>query len=460
MLYSKTEILESLANQFVEHNLQSGIIINKIVIDSRKASKNTLFICIKGENNDGHDFIEQALKKGCQAILIHEKELLKKHQNLILVKNTFDAFYEIAKYARKRSEAKIIAITGSMGKSSTKEIIKITLSSQGKTYATSGNLNNHFGVPLTICNMPKNTEFGIVEMGMNHLGEISQLTKLAKPHIAIITGITSAHIGNFKDESEIAQAKSEIFESLDEKGIAIINRDNIHFDFLKKQALKNTKNIISFGFDKKSDYCLNDLKIKDINLSEVAVKTTKHDIFYQISSSQKSIIINSVMAIICLEILAKNFNEGLKSFLKINAIKGRGNVFEIKINDKNITIIDDSYNANLASMKAGIDYLCDLKNVLQKKHSIAIIGDVFELGEKSSAIHEEILKYASKIDFIITAGSQTKKASINLKNCQNFENSQEIAKIIADFINEGDIILIKGSRSMKMEEVFKNFTTY
>ncbi len=466
MLYTKNDLIAAMEGQIIDQNLKQPL-IDEVVIDSRKAAKNKLFIALKGENNDGHDFLDQAFAEACEAAIIQDEIFFKNNpdKNLILVKDTFKTLYDLAKFARKRTNAKIIAITGSVGKTGTKEMLKSAFKTQGKTYATSGNLNNHFGLPLTVCNIPLDSEFAILEMGMNHLGEIEPLTKLAKPDVAIITNITSAHIGNFKNEGEIALAKSEIFAGLDNEGIAIINGDNIHFNFLKKQAEKQNlkpENILSFGKNLQSQYCLKSLETKDANHSIVELTTKNNgEISYKISSSHKAIIFNSLIIAACLDLLAKNIADGLKSLENIEASKGRGNVFDVKIGEKNITVIDDSYNANLASMKAGIEYLSDLKYVLKKKRTVAVLGDMFELGEKSDEIHEEVLGATQEksIDLLLLAGENMKKATKILdKNFKTYLNSSELSLDIKNCLENDDILLVKGSRGMKMEEVLQKLS--
>lgn len=464
MIYKKEDLLNALKSEILDCNL-GEITINEVVIDSCKAVKNTLFIALKGDNNDGHNFINQAFENGCEALIINDVELFKihKNKNLILVKDTFKALYELAKFARKRSSAKIIAITGSVGKTGTKEMLKSAFTTQGKTYATTGNLNNHFGLPLTLSNIPLDCQFAILEIGMNHLNEIEPLSKLARPDIAVITNITSAHIGNFNNEGEIAKAKSEIFAGLTSNGVALINHDSLYYNFLYQQAAKkNLENILSFGKDLKSDYRLKSIEIKNANNCAIASSTKNNgEIFYKISSANKSTIFNSLIVVACLDLLAKNIKNGLARLENIEAAKGRGNVFDVKIGEKNITIIDDSYNANLASMKAGIEYLSDLKQVLNKKRAIAVLGDMFELGNKSDEIHQEILCFLEEksIDFIILAGQNMSKSTKALnKNFKTYLDSRELSVDIKNLIQDGDILLIKGSRGMKMEEVIKNLT--
>lgn len=388
MLWTKDELIEALGEELLQHNLQPSINVEEVVIDSRKALKNTLFFALKGENNDGHNFLEQVFASGCEAAIIHDVELFAKYsqsensvrilsdsardksqnlatKNLILVKNTFTALYKLAEFSRRKSSAKIIAITGSVGKTGTKEMLKLAFSAQGKTHATIGNLNNHFGLPLTLANMPRDTQFAILEMGMNHLKEIEPLSKLARPHLAVITTIAPAHIGNFNNEEEIALAKSEIFLGLEPEGLALINRDNKYYEFLKNHALKagiKAENILSFGQNAQSNYCLQSLETKSFAQSIVHASTKNHGkVSYEISSTHKATIINSLIILACLDLTSRDIEKSLATLKTLSAAKGRGEIIEKKIGNKNIIIIDDSYNANVSSMKAGIEYLADLK---------------------------------------------------------------------------------------------------
>lgn len=479
MLWTKNQIIEALSEELLQHNLASEIAVNEVVIDSRKASKNTLFFALKGENNDGHDFLDQVFIGGCEVALIHNLELFAKfsnqndagfnknnslYKNLILVKDTFAALYKLAQYSRQKSSAKIIAITGSVGKTGTKEMLKLSFEKQGKTHATSGNLNNHIGLPLTLCNMPQDSQFAILEMGMNHLHEIEPLSKLARPHLAVITTIAPAHIGNFNNEQEIALAKSEIFLGLDSQGLVLINRDNKYYEFLKDRAIAaniKIENILSFGQDPKSDYCLKNLQIKGATLAVVEASSKNHgEVSYEISSTHKATILNSLIILACLDLLAKNLPESLETLKTLKAPKGRGEIIERKIDNKNITIIDDSYNANVSSMKAGIEYLADLKKTLNKKRSIAVLGDMFELGTKSAELHQETLEFLNnfRIDFALLAGDAMKNSAkvLDKKNYKTYLNAGDLKTEIKDFLQDGDILLIKGSRGMKMEQIIEN----
>ncbi len=459
-LWTKNELLEALSDQLLEHKLSDNLVVDEVVIDSRKTPKNGLFIALKGENNDAHDFLNQASKNGCKALLIQDKSKIE-NTDFLLVKDTFCAMYKLAEFSRQRSQAKIIAVTGSVGKTSTKEMLKLVFSALGKTFATPGNLNNHIGLPLCLCNFERDCKFGIFEMGMNHLNEIEPLSKLAKPHLAIVTNVGPVHIEFFKNEEEIALAKSEIFLGLEPQGIALINRDNIHFEFLKKRAEKLGVKILTFGQNPQSDYCLTSYKIKDSGTSEVLVNTKNNQFSYQISSTNKITILNSLIVNTCLDNLSTETKKGLAQLIELEDVAGRGKILEINLHDKIITIIDDTYNASLPSIKAGIDNALELKKALKKKRLVVALGDMLELGEKSVELHEKVTNYlaALHIDFAILVGSNMTLAANKLAqhSYKTFLNSTTASLEIENLLNDEDILYVKGSRGMKMEKIIEKF---
>lgn len=457
-MWTKQELLEALSTELLEHKISDNITIDEVTIDSRKTPKSGLFIALVGENNNGHDFLDQAFSNGAALALISDKKNIKDRQ-FLLVKDTFKALYKLAEFSRHRSHAKIIAITGSVGKTGTKEMLKSAFSTQGKTFATIGNLNNHFGVPLSLCNFSKDCAYGIFEMGMNHLGEIEPLSRLVHPDLAIITNVGPAHIEFFKNEEEIALAKSEIFSGLKKDGLALLNQDNKHYEFLKKRAAKS----LSFGSEKNSDYQILSSKISSSNDSEITVKLKNNrEISYKISTSNSATIFNSIIVIACLDLLGSDLKKALESFQNLETPAGRGKISEIKINQKNITIIDDSYNASLLSIKSGLDHAVRLKNSLHKKRVVTALGDMRELGEKSVELHREIIDYLASlhIDFAILVGSEmSKSATILPKNSyKTFTDSTAAALETEGFLQDDDILYIKGSRGMKMEKIIEKLT--
>jgi len=466
-LWTKDELLQALSGELLQHNLQSDLTIDEVVIDSRKAKKNSLFIAIKGERNDGHNFLEEVARNGCTAA-ITDKPTADNHQQLktILVKNTFVALYKLAEFSRNRSQAKIIAITGSVGKTGTKEMLKLVFETQGKTFATSGNLNNHIGLPLSLCNFSADCKFGIFEMGMNHLGEIEPLSRLTRPHLALITNVGPVHIEFFKNEQEIALAKSEIFSGLVENGFALLNQDNPHFEFLKKRAQYSEikdQNLITFGEKNPSNYQIIHFSTNSPNASVAEAKLKNGlKIYYEISTSNPTTIFNSIIAIACLDLLGSDLSKGLTALKNIKTYDGRGDIKEIKIGKKNIVVIDDSYNASVPSMKAGLDHTINLRNILGKKRVVAALGDMRELGEKSVELHEEVTNHLAHLqfDYAVLVGENMIKAAATLpKNSyRTFPDSTAAALEIQDLLDDGDILYVKGSRGTKMEKIIENLT--
>lgn len=468
-LWTKDELLLALKSQIIEAKLSKLKPVKNIVIDNRQVQKNSVFIALKGDNNDGHNYLSSAFDNGACLAIIESESLFKKYKknfNLILVKNTFTSLYKLAIYSRKRTKAKVIAVTGSVGKTSVKEMLKLVFSSQGKTYANYGNLNNHIGLPLSLANLPEDFEYAIFEMGMNHQNEIAILSKLTKPDIAIITNVASAHIGNFKNEKQIALAKSEIFLGLKKNGLAILNIDNRYCNFLTEQALLakiKPKNIVTFGLKSKSDYRLLNFVINGLNCSSIVVATKNHSrLTFNISSINKSVIHNSLIAVALLDLIGKNISSGIQSLKNLETPKARGELIEIKNKEKNITLIDDSYNANIASVTAGIEYLADLKVILNKKRSVAILGDMLELGKDAIKIHTNLARLLKKfkIDQTILVGDLMRNVAKKLgkKDYSFFVSSKDAANKVESLLKNDDIVLVKGSRGMKMENIINELT--
>lgn len=466
-LWTKNELIEALSDELLEHRLSDNLAITEVVIDSRKTPESGLFIAIKGETNDAHQFLDQAISNGCKTLLVQDKSSLEKVTNsdFLLVKDSFRALYKLAEFSRKRSAAKIIAITGSVGKTGTKEMLKLAFSAYGKTFATPGNLNNHFGLPLCLSNFSRDCSYGIFEMGMNHLGEVEPLSRLARPHLAIITNVGPVHIEFFKNEEEIALAKSEIFSGLEPEGIALINHDNKHFNFLKNRAEILQKKIVTFGKSAESDYCLKYSKIKDVGHAQIFLTKpeNKCDVnSFEISTSNKAAIFNSIIVASALNILTDNAQKGLEQLIKLENMRGRGQAFEVNFAGKNITIVDDSYNASVLSIEAGLEYAVELRSALEKKRVIVALGDMLELGEKSVELHEEVANYLAQlhINFAILVGNNMTNAAKKLpKNSyKTFPDSSAASLDIQDLVQDGDILYIKGSRGMKMEKIIEILT--
>jgi UDP-N-acetylmuramoyl-tripeptide--D-alanyl-D-alanine ligase len=422
--------------------------IRQISINSKEIRKDDLFIGIKGEKFDGDQFATGAIKKGAIAAIISKDN--KDVTNRMIVENGREALGKIAQYWKAQSKIPLIAITGSNGKTTTKEmvgrIVASHLKSKKELLITQGNFNNDIGLPLTLLNIQKIQKFAIVEMGMNHKGEISYLSRIAKPDVAVITNIAEAHIEFFGSKKGIAKAKSEIFEGLKKEGTAIINRDD-EFYSLMKNAVKNKK-IITFGLDKKSDVYL----VKTLQgISSIHSPKGLIDIKLKLQGIHN--LKNALAAIascIALKIPLKTIKKGLES---IRPVQGR---LESKKGLFGSTLIDDTYNANPESMRAAVDVLSHYEG-----EKILIIGDMGELGKKAAQYHASIGSYINKkkVDYVIGIGQLTKHTIDSCKgNAKWFENKKALIRYVKSKMKKNTHVLVKGSRFMKMEEVVEALT--
>jgi len=422
--------------------------IKRISINSHDIQKGDLFIGIKGEKFDGDMFASEALKKGAVAAIVASKQEALK--NKILVKTGREALGKIAQYWKAQSKIPLVAITGSNGKTTTKEmvasIVSTHLKSKKRLLVSQGNYNNDIGLPLSLLNIKKTQKCAVVEMGMNHKGEISYLSKIARPDVAVITNIAEAHIEFFGSKKGIAKAKSEIFEGLKKSGIAIINRDDDFYSLMKNAA--QTKNIISFGLDKKADvYVYKTLK----DISQIHTPKGQIDISLKLQGEHN--LKNALAAIassLALKIPLKTIKKGIEA---IKPVQGR---LEVKKGLNGSILIDDTYNANPESMRAAIDVLSN-----QEGHKILVVGDMGELGKKAAQYHASIGTYINKkkISDVVGTGPLTKHT---INKCSGdakwFSNKKDLIKYVKSKIKKDSSVLVKGSRFMKMEEVVKGLT--
>ena len=362
--------------------------------DTRKIEKGDTYIAIKGEKFDGNIFFEEAIEKGADTVILENKKIEKKYENknIIIVDDTKKALQQIATAKRNLyKDLIVVGITGSVGKTSTKDMIYSVLSQKYKTLKTEGNFNNDIGLPLTILKLREH-EVAVIEMGMNHKREISKLTKIAKPQLAVITNVGTAHIGNLGSRENILNAKLEILEGMQKPKIVINNDNDLLHEW--KNNLKENIEVHTFGIENKSDCMAENIK-KSENNSEFICNINNEKIKINVPIGGDVFIINSLCAILVgknLGLSDKQIQDGIENF---ELTKKRMEIIKLK---NNITLINDSYNASLDSMKASIKYLSELKG----KRKIAVLGDLFELGDYSEKIHrkigEEIVK--NKIDLL------------------------------------------------------------
>ena len=430
-----------------------NLILTNFSKDTRTIQKNDIYIGIKGSTFDGNKFIDEAFSKGASCCIIERIDDnidLSKYSNKTIIKvdNTVKCIQELAKYKRSLYNIPVIAVTGSVGKTSTKDIIYEVVKTKYKTLKTEGNQNNHIGLPLTILKLT-NEEALVTEMGMNHMKEISLLTNIAKPTIAIITNIGTAHIGNLGSRENILKAKLEITESLKKENYLILNNDN---DLLHKeyQKLKNKYNVITIGINNKSNYTATN--IQD-NIFSSNFKINDENININIGS--KAFIYNALVAYATGDILKISHD---KIAAAIDNFKLSQHRLEKKECEKNITIIDDTYNANLDSMLNSLTILSKVKD----RRRVAILGDILELGKYSKEIHEKIGESinSNNLDLLITIGNNStyiKKEAINnnfnKNNIYSYDNYQTLKKYIKSILKPNDIVLIKASHGMELDKI-------
>lgn len=430
-------------------------IVTSFERDSREVKQDDTYLGIKGETINGSIFFEEAFKKGAKGAILQNIEITNEQKEnynnkfIIVVEDTVKAMQQIATYKRSLYDIPVVAITGSVGKTSTKDMVYSVLSMQFNTLKTQGNYNNHIGVPLTIFQL-KDQEMLTIEMGMNHFGELSTLTKIAKPTVAVITNVGTAHIGNLGSRENILKAKLEILEGLDKDGYVVINNDN---DLLHKWYLENKDKykIITYGIENQSDFMAEDI----ISEEEKSIYILKNNnIKVEVPIGGNHFVENSLCAIAVgsiFDIPLEKMIRGIKGF---ELTKKRMDISKL---ENNITIIKDYYNANYDSMKAALEYLGKIEN----KRTIAVLGDMLELGDYSKQLHEKVGEEVVKnnIDVLITVGKEAKNiakiAKETIKDVYEFDNNEEASIKLNSIKMENDCILLKASNGMKFGEILE-----
>ncbi|MFQ3360521.1 MAG: UDP-N-acetylmuramoyl-tripeptide--D-alanyl-D-alanine ligase [Alphaproteobacteria bacterium] len=438
-----------------------NININRVIIDSRIALAGDLFFAIKGDRLDGHEFVNNAFKTGASlAIVSKDYQHRSKDNNYIIVDDTFLALKKLAIASRKRNRGVIIAVTGSVGKTTTKDILYSCISSYANTHASPKSFNNKWGVALALANMPINSDVGIFELGMNNIGEISDLTSLVRPNISIITNVENAHIGNLKTIMNIGKAKSEIMDSMNEGCYVILNRDSNCYKLLEKKANKKKLNIVTFGEAIKSDIQLLELNFLD-NVISTVVKVFDKKYRYKLNTNNKFLAYNSLPILAIFKILKLNLQSTFSNINFNSVSKSRWETIKFKISNGSFTLIDDSYNASPMSMNSSVSQFDSLK-IPSNGRKIAVLGDMLDLGEYEFSYHSDLIKQVSEsnIDIVYTCGESMHKHLNKIANNIKIHwslDSQEVSKLLLNNICEDDVILVKGSNAMKMNIITQDF---
>lgn len=420
---------------------------NDICIDTRKIKEGDVFIAIKGENFNGNDFAIEALKKGAKIVIIDEVKFNEKPDSgvIIKVKNTQEALKDLAKYYKEKLGIKVVGVTGSTGKTSTKDLISALLSHKYSVFKTKGNFNNEIGLPLMILELTKDYDIAVLEMGMTNLGDIHYLAEAAKPDIAVITNIGLSHLENLKTQDNILKAKMEIVDFFTDNNVLIVNGEDERLKKLSSTQFKVKK----IGYNHEYDVYASNIILKEDSTKFTAYLGSEKQVF-SLPMAGKHNVLNAMLAIgvaDSLDVTLEEMNEGL------NNLEATSMRLQVLKKDK-ITIINDCYNASPDSMKSSLDVLSSYK----VGRKVAILGDMFELGTESEKSHFDIGRYArDKVDLLVVIGKNIDQYSkgYNKENIKIYTSKDECIKDLRDFMTEKDVILVKASRGMKFEVIIE-----
>jgi UDP-N-acetylmuramoyl-tripeptide--D-alanyl-D-alanine ligase len=441
----------------------NDLIIEEIVIDSREVKNNHLFIAIIGENQDGHQYLEDAVKNGAVAVVVDREIkndfIANNNISVLKVDDTTKALQDIAhNYRMSFNNLKVIAVTGSAGKTTTKDLIYSVLSQKYKCLKTEGNYNNHIGLPLTLLKLTAEREFAVVEMGMSGLGEIDLLAKIAVPNLGVVTNVAAAHLKQLGSLENIAKAKKELIDNLTDSDTAVLNYDNLYTRKIGEESLAE---VLYFGFDTGSDLqVLSYSYDPDKETQNFTLLYKNKEYGFKFNKTGKHNIYNAMVAIL----IAFRYNFSI-STIQAGLLKAEISSLRmefVKLNN-GAEIINDSYNANPLAVKAAIDVLAEKKG--QRK--IAVLASMLELGKKSAEKHQEIGEYAANknLDILITIGKDAEEIAVGAASKMkaekiiNLASNRKCINFLANEIKNGDLILIKGSRANRLEEIVAELIT-
>lgn len=437
----------------------SGLVpptVSGISIDTRTLEPGDLFFAIKGDANDGHDYVAAAFEKHAAAAVVDEPhaEALKGKGPLYIVRSVLEALEALGVASRERSRGRIIAITGSVGKTSTKEALRLCLSAVGPTHASVASYNNHWGVPLTLARMPRDTRFGIFEIGMNHAGEITPLVAMVRPHIAIVTTVAPVHLEFFENVGAIADAKAEIFSGILPGGVAIVNRDVETFDRLVTRAKASPAgHVLTFGEHSDADARLIEITaLPDGSL--VRAEILGQGIAFHLGAPGKHLAFNALAVLLAARASGADLKAVAEALRGFTAGHGRGAQTVISAGEGAFTLIDESYNANPASMRAALALLgASIPGPGGRR--IAVLGEMRELGPNGAALHEGLAAdiAANAVDLVFAVGPLMRhlfEAVPENHHGSWAERADEIEPNVFDAIRPGDVLMVKGSNASRM----------
>ena len=434
-----------------------------VCIDTRSLRTGDLFVALPGSSRDGHEFVVEALSKGAGAALIDRPiDGLPADAPILICDDAMDGMCALAEASRSRASGKVISVTGSVGKTSTKEALKVALSRCQPTQVSARSFNNHIGVPLTLVRLHADTAFGVLEMGMNHAGELEALSVLAKPDIAIITTVEAAHAEYFDSVEAIADAKAEIFTGITPGGTAILNRDNPHFSRLASAAgACGVDNILSFGTSADADVRLLKQCLQQ-DCSTVIADIAGQPMMYKVGAPGPHWVMNSLAVLATVLVADADLGLAGLALQDIMVPEGRGRRHLIPYRDGSLLVIDDSYNASPASMRVALETLGRARGTSNGRRSatrrIAVLGDMLELGDASARLHVQLAKVVCRadVDLVLTVGPlmrQLNEALPAYRRAGHVETSGEAIELLIDFVAPGDVVMVKGSNAMGLSGI-------
>jgi UDP-N-acetylmuramoyl-tripeptide--D-alanyl-D-alanine ligase len=434
--------------------------VNGISIDTRSLEKGDLFFAIKGDRADGHDYVAAAFERGAAAAVVDEAhaDALKGLGTLYVVRDVLKSMESLARAARERTRAAVIAVTGSVGKTSTKEALRCVLSASGTTHASEKSFNNHWGVPLTLSRLPEAADYAVFEIGMNHAGEIAALVEMVRPHVAIVTTVAPVHLEHFENVEAIARAKAEIFSGLEEGGVAILNRDIETFPLLEEAAKAcGAGHVLSFGESETADARLLAYDPEETS-ALVQARVLGDDILFILGALGKHLAVNSLAVLLAARAVGLDARKASEALAHFAPPQGRGAREKLRVDPlfdgAEFLLIDESYNANPASMAAAIDLL-GATPVSGEGRRMAALGDMLELGPSGPALHADLAAPLEKnrIDLVFAAGPLSRALFDALPQRMRggwAQDAMALEPLLSRALRPGDALMVKGSNGSNM----------
>jgi len=422
-------------------------------IDTRTLQPGEVFVALR-DARDGHAFVASAFERGAAAALVERGYVRTPTDGALLrVADPLEGLRTIARAARRRTSARIVAVTGSVGKTGTKEALRACLAHVGAIHAAEKSFNNHWGVPLTLARMPADANYGVFEIGMNHAGEITPLAELVRPHVAIVTTVEPVHLQYFGSVEGIAEAKAEIFSGIEPGGTAILNRDNAFFDLLAKRARAHGARVVSFGRNEAADV-RPEVWTLEPDGTDIVVRLGDQRIAFRVGAPGAHIAQNSLAVVAALKALGADVERAVAGLADLTVAKGRGARVTVSVEDGIILLIDESYNANPASMRAALAAMATVPRGANQRR-IAVLGDMLELGAESGCLHEDLKEPvdAAEVDLVFACGPNMKRLFAALPTAKRgmwAETSEGIAAPLLAEVRAGDVVMIKGSLGSRM----------